>query len=121
MWRERDSNPRPTGYEPAELPSCSTPLRVVATIGGSGDHRRAYRFLRPMPYRFFTADRTAFFCAAVPCMPTSPNATRARLRVSIGYLRPFLIANLLVGILRRFLALNLAMIRRYRYSSSVSS
>lgn len=26
LWRRRDLNPQPTGYEPAELPSCSTPL-----------------------------------------------------------------------------------------------
>ena len=26
MLRERDLNPRPRGYEPRELPDCSTPL-----------------------------------------------------------------------------------------------
>ena len=26
-WRGRDLNPRPSGYEPDELPNCSTPRR----------------------------------------------------------------------------------------------
>ena len=30
MWlRGRDLNPRPLGYEPNELPDCSTPRQVV--------------------------------------------------------------------------------------------
>ena len=29
-WRGQDLNLRPSGYEPDELPSCSTPRRVVA-------------------------------------------------------------------------------------------
>lgn len=33
-WREWDSNPRPLGYEPSELPDCSIPL-----YGGSGRNR----------------------------------------------------------------------------------
>src|SRR3954466_3197699 len=28
-WRGRDLNPRPSGYEPDELPDCSTPRRAV--------------------------------------------------------------------------------------------
>ena len=28
MWRGRDLNPRPSGYEPDELPDCSTPRRI---------------------------------------------------------------------------------------------
>lgn len=27
-WRRRDSNPRPPGYEPGEIPNFSTPLRI---------------------------------------------------------------------------------------------
>src|SRR5688500_15392451 len=35
-WRGRDSNPRPSGYEPDELPDCSTPRRTLqcSTLGG---------------------------------------------------------------------------------------
>src|SRR5947207_7557277 len=29
-WRGRDLNPRPSGYEPDELPDCSTPRRWFA-------------------------------------------------------------------------------------------
>src|SRR5437870_8778463 len=28
-WRGRDLNPRPSGYEPDELPDCSTPRRTA--------------------------------------------------------------------------------------------
>jgi hypothetical protein len=28
-WRRKDLNPRPLGYEPSELPDCSTPLKEV--------------------------------------------------------------------------------------------
>ena len=28
-WRGRDLNPRPSGYEPDELPDCSTPRPII--------------------------------------------------------------------------------------------
>jgi len=56
-----------------------------------------------------TAARTVFFWLAEPCMPTSRSALRARLGVSIGYFRPRLIANLLVGIFFRRAAESRAM------------
>src|SRR5215203_5128342 len=34
-WRGRDLNPRPLGYEPSELPDCSTPR-----CGGEGSTHR---------------------------------------------------------------------------------
>ena len=40
-WRGRDLNPRPSGYEPDELPDCSTPRR--ASQGISGPRRVAQR------------------------------------------------------------------------------
>jgi hypothetical protein len=40
MWlRGRDLNPRPLGYEPNELPDCSTP-RQENLIVTPGNHRR---------------------------------------------------------------------------------
>ena len=32
-WRGQDSNLRPRGYEPRELPDCSTPRHFVSTGG----------------------------------------------------------------------------------------
>jgi hypothetical protein len=31
-WRERDLNPRPLGYEPNELPNCSTALLPILSL-----------------------------------------------------------------------------------------
>src|SRR5690242_16670109 len=49
-WRGRDLNPRPSGYEPDELPDCSTPRRVSQDTRGpltcgraAGAGRRAVR------------------------------------------------------------------------------
>ena len=42
-WRGRDLNPRPPGYEPGELPNCSTPRRPVQSTQAprSGQGERA--------------------------------------------------------------------------------
>ena len=38
-WRGRDLNPRPLGYEPNELPDCSTPRQrrgnIIRTVHGN--------------------------------------------------------------------------------------
>ena len=49
-WREQDSDLRPPGYEPGELPDCSIPLCVVVpgwTEGGFGDLRPPFIHLSP--------------------------------------------------------------------------
>src|SRR6185437_14527459 len=48
-YRGRDSNPRPSGYEPDELPDCSTPRRISCSSKkrvppealGTRSHRRS--------------------------------------------------------------------------------
>src|SRR4051794_784484 len=42
-WRGRDLNPRPSGYEPDELPDCSTPRRSDQPTSGSGRTQTALR------------------------------------------------------------------------------
>src|SRR5215468_4639820 len=50
-WRGRDLNPRPSGYEPDELPDCSTPRRwdrhPPAQPGGRQPGARARRGYAP--------------------------------------------------------------------------
>ena len=45
-WRGKDLNLRPSGYEPDELPDCSTPRRV------SSAYRRRKLAHRPVDMRF---------------------------------------------------------------------
>ena len=60
-WWGRDSNPRPQGYEPCELPGCSTPRQVsVARVGVEPTNSRRFelrRFagLRTAPFVFLHA------------------------------------------------------------------
>ena len=42
IWlRGRDLNPRPLGYEPNELPDCSTPRHETLILTHQGPHRPA--------------------------------------------------------------------------------
>src|SRR6202000_1713359 len=69
LWRGQDSNLRPLGYEPSELPSCSTPRWVNARlpkalvdfqIGCSAALAGPYF----VPVNFFIASSS--FCSACP-------------------------------------------------------
>ena len=42
-WRGEDLNLRPSGYEPDELPDCSTPRRALQISTRSGDRFQCYR------------------------------------------------------------------------------
>ena len=54
--REEDLNLRPPGYEPDELPSCSTPRHSIAFIGDSDYYTLFQRFCQEGAESFFAAE-----------------------------------------------------------------
>ncbi len=73
-WRERDSNPRPPGYEPDELPDCST----SRTDNRSSCHRvpqpRLVSCSTNVPYRVGTIGFiTPFMSGAADLVPYEPS------------------------------------------------
>ena len=51
QWRGRDLNPRPSGYEPDELPDCSTPRRSSNVTSEAMDRQPAVLASRTSKYR----------------------------------------------------------------------
>ena len=54
--REQDLNLRPPGYEPDELPSCSTPRHSIAFIGDTDYYTLFQRFCQEGAESFFAAE-----------------------------------------------------------------
>ena len=80
-WRGQDLNLRPRGYEPRELPGCSTPRQL--SLSTSGVYRYAFR--REVSYRRISAVRFDFrqnagFCSKIP-LRTGETLKRRKLSV----------------------------------------
>ena len=76
-WRGQDLNLRPSGYEPDELPDCSTPRRTNDGTGRDPVRQSVPNArVRPPPLRPWARRRSAAGSRACPTLPTTPRSSR---------------------------------------------